>query len=148
MKFQLEKLSDSLEESKPLLQKHWQEVAHYKDIELNPNYQAYHQMEKAGMLRVYTARDDQNKMIGYAVYILNQALHYKQILVAKQDIIFIDPDRRGVGLFLLKHCDEELKKIGVQVVVQHVKAAHDFGPALVKMGYELQDLMYSKRLDK
>lgn len=148
MKFQMEKLCDSLEEAKPLLQQHWAEIAHYKDIPLNPDYDSYAKLEQLGRLRIYTARDDQQKLIGYAVYILDHALHYKQILVAKQDIVFVVPNRRGVGVFLLRYCDEDLKKIGVHMVSHHVKAAHNWGKALEIMGYELQDLMYTKRLDR
>lgn len=148
MKLKSENLDTSLEEAKPLLQKHWDEIAHYKDIPLNPDYDHYYKMEKAGMLKIYTARDQEARMIGYAVYILSPALHYKQSMVARQDIIYIDPQHRGVGLFLLKWCDEQLKSLGVQIVCHHVKAVHNFGPSLQRMGYELQDLIYTKRLDR
>lgn len=148
MKFQCESLNTSLEESKPLLFQHWQEIAHYKDIPLNPDYDLYYKMEAASMLNIYTARDNEESLIGYAVYIISPALHYKQSIVAKQDIIYVHPDHRGVGLYLLRYSEEELKKIGVHIISQHVKAAHHFGPSLVRMGYELQDLMYTKRLDQ
>lgn len=148
MKFKSETLLESLEEAKPLLQKHWEEIAHYKDIPLNPDYELYFQLEKIGVLKVFICRNDQYKILGYAVYVVRPNMHYKHSLMAMQDIIYLDPNGRGTGLFFLKWCDEQLKDMGCQVVFQHIKAAHNFGPALERIGYGLQDLIYSKRLDK
>ena len=148
MKFQQETLASSLEESKPLLQKHWDEIAHYKDIPLNPDYELYFKLEAAGVLKCYSVRDGNARMIGYAVYLIQHNPHYKQSLVAKQDIVFIDPACRGQGMLFIQWCDQQLKELGVQIVTHHVKAAHNFGRGLERMGYELQDLIYTKRLDK
>ena len=142
-----EKIKDTLEEAKPLLYKHWQEVAHYKDIPLDPDYSMYLKMEEAGMIRAYAARDGQGVLIGYAVYVVRPNLHYKCCLTATEDIIFIDPERRGVGMFFLRWCDQQLKSLGVQVVTHHIKFAHDWSPALLRMGYEKTDMSLSKRLD-
>lgn len=148
MIFKEEKLIDSLEEAKPLLRKHWEEISHFKDIELDPDYEQYFKIEQIGALKVFTCREEDRTMIGYAVYFIRPHLHYRQSLYASQDIIFIDPERRGAGMFFLRWCDDQLARAGVQVVVQHVKAAHNFGSALERMGYTLQDLIYVKRLDK
>lgn len=148
MKFQEEKIADTIEEAKPLLKKHWQEIAHYKDIDLDPDYDLYLKMESAGVTKTFICRDDDNIMIGYAVYFIRHHLHYRKTLYAYQDIVFVDPERRGAGMFFIRWCDEQLKKHGCHVVSQHIKAAHNFGPALERLGYELQDLIYSKRLDK
>lgn len=148
MRFKQETLSTSLQEAKPLLYKHWSEIAHYKDIPLDPNYDLYFKMEESGILKVFTARDVEEAIEGYAVFIVAPLLHYKSCLAAKQDVVYIDPDRRGMGMFFIRWCDDQLKAMGVQVVDHHVKAAHNFGPALVRFGYELQDHSYTKRLDK
>lgn len=148
MKYQCEKLETSLEEAKPLLQEHWQEVATYKDIPLDPDYTAYFYLEKIGILKCFSARDDDGTLFGYAVFFIKNHLHYQKSLCAVQDIIYIDPDRRGRGILFLRWCDEELAKLGVQIVTHHVKATHNFGPALERSGYKLQDLLYTKRLDK
>lgn len=147
MKFSEERIVDTIEEAKPLLFKHWDEVAHYKDISLNPDFDLYIKMEEMGMTKCYIARDE-GKMAGYAVFFIKHHPHYKQSLFATQDIIFIDSERRGTGLFLIKFCDEELKKIGVQVVSHHIKFAHDWSKALERLGYEKQDIILTKRLDK
>jgi hypothetical protein len=147
MKFAEEIITaELLEEAKPLLEKHWAEIAHYKDIILNPDYSFYFKAQSQGMIRSYSARDDAGKMIGYAVYFIKRHIHYSQTLWAQQDIIFFDPEKRGKGLFFLAWCDEELKKIGVDIVSHHVKLAHDFSKALERIGYEKQDIILTRRL--
>lgn len=148
MKFTEEKIVDTIEEAKPLLFKHWDEIAHYKDIVLNPDYELYIKMEQQGLTKCYIARDTDGSMAGYAVFFIKHHPHYKQSLMAIQDIVFIDPTRRGMGLFLIKFCDEELRKIGVQVVSQHIKFAHDWSKALERLGYQKQDIILTKRLDR
>jgi GNAT superfamily N-acetyltransferase len=149
MQFQKEQLSaDLFAELAPLLNAHYLEISHFQDIPLSPNYEAYQAIADTGGLRVFTARDEDRELVGYCVFFVRHNLHYKSSLQAVQDILFIRPDQRGTGARLIKWCDEQLKKEGVQVVYQHVKAAHNFGEMLERMGYEFVDLIYAKRLDK
>lgn len=148
VKFQRETLSTCLEESKPLLIEHWKEIAHYDDIPLDPDEERYRNIEKSGMLRVYTVRTDDNHIVGYAVFIVNTNAHYKSSLQAVQDILFIHPSSRGMGGRFILWCDEQLKADGVQIVFQHLKSKQNFGKLLERFGYELIDLIYGKRLDK
>jgi len=135
------------DEIRPLIIEHYEEIAHYQDIPLDPDWDAYAAASRAGNIRVFTARAG-GRLIGYAVFFVRMNLHYKSSLQAVQDILFVHPDHRGQGLRLIRYADRYLKAEGVQVVYQHIKAAHNFGPALERMGYELMDLIYSKRLDK
>ena len=53
MKYEAENLRDILEELKPLLKEHWEEVAWYKDkIKLKPDYEKYLGMEDQDKLLV------------------------------------------------------------------------------------------------
>lgn len=148
MKYSLEKAQDVLHEMIPLLELHWREIAHYKDIPLEPDAERYFMMQDAGMLRVFTVRDQLNGLVGYGVYIINTNPHYSSSKQALQDILFIRPEHRGRGGKFITWCDEQLKADGCQVVYQHIKKAHNFGPMLERHGYELVDLIYAKRLDK
>lgn len=144
MKFQREDTS-VYAEMKPLTELHYQEIAHYKDIPLEPDIETYKTIEEQGCLRLYTARDE-GELIGYSIYFLKNNPHYKSSLQASQDILFIRKDKRGQGREFLMWCDEQLKADGVDVVYHHVKAAHNFGPLLERQGYKLIDLIYGKRL--
>ncbi len=132
---------------KPLLEKHYKEIAHYSDIELDPDYDAYVKMESMGAVRVFTARDDAGILVGYAIFFVRYNIHYKKSLQAHQDILFVDPARRGIGAKLIQWSDEQLRAEGVQAVYHHVKSAHNFGPLLERIGYQLVDLIYARRLD-
>lgn len=153
MRFQRETLTHSLyEEMKPLLEKHFHEIAHYQDIPLDPAIDQYLMLEKCGALRVYTCRalvDKIETLVGYCLFFVKANLHYKTSLQAAQDILFVHPSFRNIGFGekFLSYCDDELQKERVQVVYHHVKQAHNFGPLLEKLGYALVDLIYGRRLD-
>jgi DNA-binding Lrp family transcriptional regulator len=148
MTYQKEELTDALlEEVMPLLRLHYEEIAHFKDIPLQPDAERYKNLQAAGVLRTFTVRTDTNLVIGYAVYFVHRNLHYSGSLQAVQDVLYIDPTKRGFGMKFILWCDEQIKAEGVQVVYHHVKASHNFGPMLEKIGYELIDLIYGKRLN-
>lgn len=149
MRFSQEILShDLIVEMIPLLYKHYKEIAHYQDIELDPDYEQYLKIQELGMIRVFTARDEINSsLIGYSVFFVRHNLHYKNSKQAVQDILFLHPERRGVGGKLIDFADSMLTADGVQVVYHHVKKEHNFGKLLERKGYELIDLIYGKRLD-
>lgn len=147
MKFNVEVFQNTREEIQPLIEKHWREVAHYQDIPLSVDWEGYKRVEDAGALRFYTVRTDEDELIGYCVYFVKHNLHYQESLQASQDIIFIAKEHRGQGAKFIQWCDEQLKADGVQAVYQHVKSAHNFGPMLERIGYQLVDLIYAKRLD-
>lgn len=147
LKFQREPLSiELLDEMLPLLVKHYKEIAHYQDIPLEPDYDSYIRMEEMDMVRAYTARDE-GGLIGYAVFLVRSNIHYKSSKQAVQDVLYIDPSKRGFGYKFIMWCDLQLKADAVQVVYHHAKTEHNFGPLLEKQGYKLIDLIFGKRLD-
>ena len=146
--FQQEFLAEVMDEVDPLLQRHYKEIAHHQDIELCVDWDAYDAAEGAGFLRIYVARDEETRAIlGYNVFFVRTNLHYKNSLQASQDVLFIHPDRRGFGGRFIQWCDEQLRAENVQCVYHHVKAKHNFGRLLERLGYSLVDLIYSRRLD-
>ena len=150
MKFQAESVEAVLEEIKPLLVKHWEEVSFYKDIALDPDWDGYLRIEESGALRVYTARDDENVLVGYAVFFIKHNLHYKTSLQALQDIIFIDPEKRGTfGTKFIFWCEAQLRSEGVEIVYQHIKVSTPHTIELFKkLAYEPIDLILGKRINK
>lgn len=151
MLFQLEALSPAfIEEVLPLLAAHKEEVAHYKDIELSPDWERYAKLSEAGALRIFTIRDC-DSLVGYSWFFVSPNIHYKNSLQAHQDIIYLRKDYRGKGRgrdFIL-WCDEMLCAEGVEAVYQHVKAKPelDFSPLLEGIGYELVDKIWARRLN-
>lgn len=138
------------EDSQPLLEKHWREIARYLDIPLKPDVGLYEASEEMGGLYIYTVRGTDRQLYGYAVFFVRLNGHYSTSLQAVQDIVFIDPQFRqgALGIKLLRYAENDLRQNGVQVVYHHVKLAHPaLGRILERQGYEPVETIYSKRLD-
>ncbi len=147
--FAREQLTDTLIlEIGPLLRAHYHEIAHYQDIELDVDWAQYYMIQANQAMRVFTARAEDHLLVGYAVFFVRHNPHYRRSLQAVNDVIFIQKDRRGFGKSFIVWCDEQLKAEGVQVVMHHVKAAHDWTPVLARMGYDFQDKIMTRRLDR
>ena len=147
--YQEEKISELWDEIMPLLEQHFWEISANHDIPLNPNVQAYNQMEANGNFKIYTARDN-GELVGYAAYFLAPNMHYMDSFQAQQDVLFLKADRRKgmTGIRLIKYADKMLAEHGCQMVCHHVKVKNDFGLILKRLGYNLVETIWSKRLDK
>lgn len=147
MRYQREGIKTLWPEIWPLLFGHWQEIATWKDIPFDPDTDAYEALENARMLYVFTARAG-DTLVGYAAYIVRTHLHYQSSKQAYQDVLYLAPAHRrgGTGRQLIEFADTELAKEEVQVVFQHVKTAHDFGPLLERIGYTLVEKVYARRV--
>lgn len=143
-----ELVSELWEEALPLLQAHWREIAHYQDIELKPDIEAYAKLESVGALRCYTAREE-CELIGYVVFFVRSNPHYMQSLQAHQDVLFVLQHwRKGmIGVRLIRYAEGKLRAEGVQVIYHHAKRTNQVGKLLERLGYELVDGIYAKRLD-
>lgn len=144
--FQLEKVADIYDEAMPLVEAHWNEIAHYKDIPLEPDKDMYFKLEEVGVVRAFTARDELGVLVGYAVFFVKSNMHYKSSVQATQDILYINKKHRGFGRKFIDWCDEQLRKEDIEVVYQHTKKDHNFGPMLETLNYQLVDLIYARRL--
>jgi GNAT superfamily N-acetyltransferase len=129
LKIAVETLDDTKGECDELIAAHWREIAVWQDIPLDPDWVAYDSLSKAGMLAIYTVRTEEEKLVGYAVFVLRKHTHYKGHSWAMNDIVFVHPDYRDgrIGRRLAKFWEQDLKNRGINVVHVNVKTAH---PAL------------------
>lgn len=144
--YQVESFSDILEELKPFLQLHWEEVALYQDkIPLDPDYDKYIELNEAGIARVVTARDS-DKLIGYFISIIQPHMHYQKDVYAVNDILYLDEAYRGsdtaVGMFMF--AEEDLKALGVSVLIISMKVAKPFDSLCESLGHTCVERTYSK----
>ena len=132
-----------------LMRAHFEEVGHYQDLLIDPDFDRYRQIERDGKLRIHTVRMGYD-LVGYGIYIVATNIHYRTVLYGQQATLYMSPwVRKGwTGLRFLRWSEERLREDGCVVVSQHVKSRHDFGAVLVRLGYELQDSIYTKRLDR
>lgn len=132
----------------PLLEKHWEEVAINKEkIKLNPDWDAYANLEDSGVLKIFTARNE-GKLIGYFVVFVKPHIHYKDHLFCYNDLIFIDEEyRKGfTSPRLIKFAEKCLKADGVEVMIVNTKTHKPFDSLLVWLGYKHIENLYSKVL--
>lgn len=148
IEFAREEYSEALiEEMRPLWQKHFEEIAAFKHIPLDPDLSVYQACEISGALRIYTARQLQ-RLVGYEVFFVTRHPHSRQSIQAVQDMLFLGMEcRQGLaGYRFIKFCVNELKCEGVQIVHQHISAKNDFGRMFERIGFHLEDLVYSMEI--
>lgn len=146
--FQQEKLDDIIPNVKELLLDHYQELTLNKArVKLKPVWTRYANMEKHNRFYAVTARDS-GSIVGYSGFIVQPHLHYGDILVAQNDVLFLKKEYRlgTTGIRLLKFSEQCMKDIGVNKITWHVKYSNDFRPILHRMGYADEDVIVGKFL--
>lgn len=146
MNFQREPLFCAFEDLAPLAEMHNSELTRGA-IPLDMNWAQYAALESAGILVLFTCREE-FRLVGYSAFILAGALHHKSLMVAQNDSLFLHPEfRRGTtALRFIDYCDGELKKLGAQKIVYHVTLAHDWRPILHRRGFEDEEIAVTKLL--
>jgi GNAT superfamily N-acetyltransferase len=146
--YQQESLATCANDAKDLLYSHWEEIAVNKDvIKLNPDWDAYYNLEEVGILKIFTARSD-GVLVGYFVVLCRTHIHYKDHIFAANDILYLHKDyRKGLtGAKLMKFAEKCLQEDGVSVLVVNTKRHKPFDSLLEWLGYKHVENVYSKLL--
>lgn len=148
VRFQQETLACAWPDALPLFELHYQELTFGKEkIKLAPDIGRYEAIERDGGLVIYTARDD-GQLVGYAAFfVIGGHMHYRLNPMAINDVFYIDPGRRAdpwLGYRFLRFIDRQLCAYGVDAVKFHVKFRKDFGLMLKRIGYEQEEVVWSK----
>lgn len=134
--------------SKELLEEHWEELVKKKHLlKVNPDLEVYNQLESSGKLLTLVAYVG-NRLVGYSVNILNNHLHYKDVLVCMNDLLFVSKDYRTtpLGLKLIKLTEKAAKDKGVQIMTWHTKPNTPLDKILPRLGNSLHEHIYTKEL--
>lgn len=147
LEYGIEQYSEELvEELKPLLEGHYQEVALHKEhIPLAPDWVRYKKLAEANALCIVGVRDN-GRLVGYSVFYISKMMHYMTTTMASNDVIYLAPEYRNgfAGIRLIKVSEAELKKLGITKVLWHIKFAKDFRKILYRMGYIDEDAIVGK----
>jgi hypothetical protein len=144
--FNIEPVLDCKEEMLSLLDEHYEELTLNKHVvKLNPNWSEYDRREKAGKFVYLTARDG-DTLIGYSAWFVDYHIHYADLKVAMNDVIFLKKEyRQGMtGIKLIKYSEKVVRELGVNKVAWHIKESNDFRPILQRMGYAEEDIIVGK----
>jgi len=131
-----------------LLQQHYEELTLNKNVmKLAPDWDQYQAHLDRGELFVMAAYFG-SRLVGYSVFFLYRNIHYKNNIMAKNDVLFLSrPYRRGrMGINLIKRSEDALRELDVSKVIWHIKCHSDFRPILHRMGYADEDIMVGKVL--
>lgn len=135
-----------------LLFKHWKEVAMDRErIPLDPDWNRARALEAAKVLWTAALRRD-GRLIGYNSMCVSPHIHYRSTLHAINDVIYVDPQERGLaGVKLVRGVEAMLKELGVVKVIYHAKIApiggkHTVGDLLAVLGYKHFENLYCKIL--
>lgn len=146
--FAVETYESLLDDIKPMLVPHKDELAVYEDIPLDPDYDFYRRAGEAGLLTFLTVREE-GVLIGYAIFIVRLHAHYKGHRWALNDITWLHPNYRGahIGAAFIAFWDKYFAEIGVNVVHVNTKTSH---PALAyvlkQAGYKTIEHGHEKRI--
>ena len=146
--YQREHVLQVLDELKPLLQQHWEELALDKDqIPLDPNWPEYDRLEKSLNYHFYTIRD-QGELIGYFGCVIGPHMHYKQTPHAITDLFWINPAYRklGIGREFFSNIENLLKQLSIKKVVCGAKATVNHQKFFESLGWTLSDYQFIQLL--
>lgn len=138
-----------LEELKPLLPLHWEELGIYKDkMPLDPKWDTYAAFEAQGEL-LYVALRHQGRLVGYFIGVITPGLHYQTTLTCKMDIAFVLPEFRkgGAGTVLFDAVKAELKRRGVKLWWVGSKDHHPIEGFYEAFGFERQETYFAMWLE-
>lgn len=135
-------------EGAALLHDHYDEVAKNKDVMvLRPRWDVYQSMQSAGTLFALGARID-GKLVGYSANFIANHLHYASMVYVQNDVLFVAPQHRktSLGLRLIQATESEARHRGAKLMLWHAKEGSKLDSVLSRMRYEVQDIIYSKRI--
>lgn len=131
-----------------LFAEHYEEIARNKHImQLAPNWDLYERLEKGDLLLIISAWDEA-KLVGYSVSFLSHHLHYRHLLYAQNDVLFVSKEyRRGkLGLALIRETENLARQRGAKLMLWHAKQGTALDALMPRLKYQVQDIVYSKEL--
>jgi GNAT superfamily N-acetyltransferase len=142
---QAEAFRPFLDEVKPMLHEHWQELAlDQEKVPLDPQYDEYLRRDAAGMALAVTVREE-GVLVGYFVGFIAPGLHYRTCLTLTMDIFWVHPKARGAGagFVLFKEVERKARERGVKRMFVGSKLHKDASWLFEKLGYVEVERYYS-----
>jgi GNAT superfamily N-acetyltransferase len=144
MQLKQESVSEAWDELVPLALEHHNEQR--VPWPFKPKRNVYENCERAGILRLFTMRDEDGLLIGYQAFNILEHPHF-DCRIAYQDTIYVLPEHRGfsAGKFLL-WVDRQLAESGAQKIIRMVPQVNDWSGQLQRQGYADGDRILTKTL--
>ncbi len=141
-------VDEMLAEAQTLFDEHYEEIARNKHVMvLKPDEETYRKSEEMGTIFILSARQG-DKLIGYSVNFVTNHLHYADLKLAQNDLLFISKEHRGgrIGLKLIKETEKHATLLGCKLMLWHAKESTTLAHMLPRLKYGVQDIIFSKEL--
>ena len=115
---------------------------------LRMNWSAYIELNNRGNLLCFTARNDDDDLMGFVMYHIHPHLHHMGVIMAACDILAVNVDDRGqgIGTELVEYAEPMLRNRGVRHIIHMFRTCYDVEPLFPKLGYTLFEKSYIKDL--
>lgn len=141
-------VDEMLANANEMFEEHWQEVALNKHVMvLNPCVVKYQALEQAGKIMILSAWDD-DELAGYSVCIIDNHLHYSDLVVCYNDLLFVSKKYRAskLGIRLIRETEQEGARRGAKLMLWHAKQDTALAVIMSRMKYKVQDIIFSKEI--
>lgn len=148
LQLKIESLFDIRQEMDVLTELHYEELTLNKDVvKLKPIWSEYRKMEENGQFYLMTARLS-GELVGYSAFFLKPHIHYEDVMVASNDVLFLKKEHRTgtLGIKLIKYSEQKMKELGANKITWHIKHANDIRKLLHRMNYIDEDIIVGKIL--
>ena len=132
-----------------LMVPHWHEVAKHKDrMVLAPDWDKYAALEGQAKLFVVYVLDDDYNLLGYSFNFLDTHIHYKDLLVASNDALYVSPEARNsmAGMRLICATKARASELGAALMLWHAKQGSQLDKLFIAKRLQVQDVIYSEPL--
>lgn len=140
--------TDWIGEAWSLLEQHREELTTNKDLMvLKPDVDTYVRLEDQGRLLSLGAFEG-DEIVGYSVNILANNLHYVDVTMCQNDVLYVREDKRQgpTGLRLMRETERLAKERGADMMLWHAKPGTNLDAILPRLDYRVQDVIYSRVL--
>lgn len=140
--------TDWIDQAWDLIEANREELTTNKDLlRLNPNVDTYCLLEDKGALLSLGAFDA-GEIVGYSINILSPNLHYRDVQICQNDVLYLNRDyRHGVtGLRLMRATERLAKERGAQMMIWHAKPDTNLNALLPHLNYAVQETIYTRVL--
>ncbi|MCA9339386.1 MAG: hypothetical protein KDA17_00570 [Candidatus Saccharibacteria bacterium] len=142
--FAVEDFTDAVPAMVDILKRNHEELSSFSKA-FDPDFRRYLYIDSQGCLSFISIRYE-GEIVGYSLFFIDESIQQKGEKSATQSLLFIDKGHRGIGLAFLRFCDDTFKKMGVNSIWRQSKEEKDVSAVYLRMGYELNEKVFLKRL--
>lgn len=117
--------------------------------DLDINVDLYNAMEAGGNYAIFVAEDDQGTVVGYLSLTMSESPHILGYWQAVQDSMYVQEDQRNTRavIRLIKEAEKYADEMGCASMTIGFKAKNPHDRFASSMGFEPDDVMYTKLLE-